>query len=72
MKTRRARTILGIFVLRFAALIVLTLAVLASVSVRASKGGGTEQASRYEAEETAQAMNSRRFPLRDPDAVEHR
>lgn len=71
METRRARSTLGIFVLRFAALIALTLAVLASVSVSASKGSGSEPATVYEAPDSAQVVNSRRYPLRESVGLPH-
>lgn len=62
MQTRRARSTLAIFVLRFAALFALTVAVLASVSVRASREPAASSPA-HEAADTATAINSRRYPL---------
>lgn len=58
---------LGQFVLRFAALLALTLAVLASVSVSASKNTNAPSptAQNPVARDTAQDVNSRRYPLSD-------
>ena len=54
------------FVLRFAVLVALTVAVLASVSVRASREGEPPAAATTtHALETASVINSRRYPLRD-------
>lgn len=62
MQNRHARSTLAIFVLRFAALFALTLAVLASVSVRASRDP-VPATPVYDVPDTAQAINSRRYPL---------
>lgn len=68
MQNRPARSTLAVFVLRFAALLVLTLAVLSSVSVRASREPAVA-APAHQPTETAQVINSRRYPLRYPDGA---
>lgn len=72
MQPPRARSTLALFVLRFAALIALTLAVLASVSVRASREPGTDKAATDSTQHAVQPINPRQYRLSYPDAVQHR
>lgn len=68
MQSRAVTTTLARFALRFAALMALTLAVLASVSVSASREQGEQNAAAtidYSIPDTAEDVNSRRYPLRD-------
>ena len=65
MQTRAAFSTLTDFLLRFAALAALTVAVLASVAVRASRDEGPAKANVAPpaVPETAAAINDRRYPL---------
>lgn len=63
MQKRHARSTIAIFVLRFAALFALTVAVLASVSVSASRDPDAAGA-QTPAPDSASDINSRRYPLR--------
>lgn len=63
MQKRHARSTVAIFILRFAALLALTLAVLASVSVSASREPAAA-AAQAPASDSATEINSRRYPLR--------
>lgn len=67
MQMPPASRTLARFILRFAALMALTLAVLASVSVSASKFSADRLSAPADATaaDTAEAMNSRRYPLID-------
>jgi hypothetical protein len=71
MHQRSAHSTVAIFLLRFAALIAVTLAVLLSVSVRASREPLAAPASAAAAE-PAETINARRYPLRYPDSALHR
>lgn len=66
MKTRHAGTTIADFVLRFVALIALTVAVLMGVAVRArdsEPARSDSSVSTVAARETAAEINSRRYPL---------
>lgn len=71
MQPRAAATTVTDFLLRFTALAALTVAVLASVAVRASRdepSTKTDAAAR-EAPDTAGSVNDRRFPIGYADAA---
>lgn len=65
MQTRTIPATVSMFLLRFAALIAVTVAVLLSVSVSASREAPDAAASAQPVApvETAQDINSRRYPL---------
>lgn len=74
MHYRAATRTLADFVLRFVALAALTVAVLASVSVRASRDetpAAPNAAARY-VPDTAEVVNDRRYPLVYADAAPRR
>ena len=72
MKARPASTTVAYFVFRFAALAALTIGVLASVSVRASRddrpSGSTTSPAPF-VPETAETVNARRYPPVYADAA---
>lgn len=73
MRNRSTPSTVTIFLLRFAALLAVTVAVLLSVSVRASRTPEPAAPVQVEpAADHAQAINSRRYPLRYPDDALHR